>query len=70
MRTMSGRSTVHDNLSNGRPYKMLTARREALVAKRMSSAEVLDALYPLLLHRGKPGNTLSDNGPEFSSAAI
>jgi transposase InsO family protein len=52
---------VHDRLSNGRSYKMLTVvdeyTREALcvsVAARMGSAEVLDALYPLLLKRGRP----------------
>ena len=52
---------VHDKLSNGRPYKMLSVldeyTREALsvtVATRMGAAEVLDALYPLLLRRGKP----------------
>jgi transposase InsO family protein len=45
--------------------------REALsvnVATRMGSAEVLEALYPLLLCRGKPEYLRSDNGPEFSSA--
>ncbi len=52
---------VHDRLSNGRSYKMLTVldeyTREALcvkVATRMGSAEVLEALYPLLLRRDKP----------------
>jgi putative transposase len=66
---------VHDRLSNGRSYKMLTVldeyTREALcvnVATRMGSAEVLEALYPLLLCRGKPDYLRSDNGPEFSSA--
>ena len=66
---------VHDRLSNGRSYKMLTVldeyTREALcvkVATRMGSAEVLEALYPLLLRRGKPEYLRSDNGPEFSSA--
>lgn len=46
---------VHDKLSNGRPYKMLTVldeyTREALcvtVRPRMSGEDVLDALYPLL----------------------
>lgn len=65
---------VHDKLSNGRPYKMLTVldeyTREALsvtVATKMGSAEVLDVLYPLLLKRGKPEYLRSDNGPEFSS---
>ena len=68
---------VHDKLSNGRPYKMLTVldeyTREALsvnVATKMGSAEVLDALYPLLLRRGKPEYLRSDNGPEFSSASF
>ena len=66
---------VHDKLSNGRSYKMLTVldeyTREALsvnVATRMGSSEVLEALYPLLLRRGKPEYLRSDNGPEFSSA--
>mgnify|MGYP003338398586 FL=1 len=65
---------VHDKLSNGRPYKMLTVldeyTREALavtVANKMGSSEVLEALYPLLLKRGKPEYLRSDNGPEFSS---
>jgi putative transposase len=45
--------------------------REALcvnVVTTMGSAEVLEALYPLLLSRGKPEYLRSDNGPEFSSA--
>ena len=65
---------VHDKLSNGRPYKMLTVldeyTREALavtVANKMGSSEVLEALYPILLKRGKPEYLRSDNGPEFSS---
>ena len=52
---------VHDKLSNGRPYKMLTVldeyTREALavtVANKMGSSEVLEALYPILLKREKP----------------
>ena len=68
---------VHDKLSNGRPYKMLTVldeyTREALcvhVAHKMGSAEVLEALYPLLLTRGTPEYLRSDNGPEFTSAAF
>lgn len=68
---------VHDTLSNGRPYKMLTVldeyTREALcvaVGRSMGSDEVLDALYPLLLRRGKPDYLRSDNGPEFSAASF
>lgn len=66
---------VHDKLSSGRPYKMLPVldeyTREALsitVRTKMGSAEVLDALYPLLLERGKPEYLRSDNGPESSAA--
>jgi len=68
---------VHDKLSNGRPYKMLTVldeyTREALcvaVNTRMGAAEVLEALYPLLLKHGKPEYIRSDNGPEFVAAAL
>jgi len=68
---------VHDKLSNGRNYKMLTVldeyTREALcvsVAPRMSSADVLEALYPLLLGRGKPEYLRSDNGSEFVADAL
>ena len=63
---------VHDRLSNGRPYKMLTVldeyTREALcvtVATRMGAHEVLEALTPLILERGAPTHLRSDNGPEF-----
>ena len=59
---------VHDKLSSGRPYKMLTVldeyTREALcvhVRARMGSADVLEALYPLLLKHGKPDHIRSDN---------
>ena len=65
---------VHDKLSSGRKYKMLTVideyTREALcvaVAPKMGGAEVLEALYPLLLKHGKPEFIRSDNGPEFIS---
>ena len=68
---------VHDKLSNGRSYKMLTVldeyTREALcvtVAPKMGSADVLEALYPLLLKRGKPEYLRSDNGSEFIAEAL
>lgn len=68
---------VHDRLSNGRSYKMLTVldeyTRQALcveVKSRMGSAEVLEALYPLLLRHGKPAFIRSDNGPEFIAGAL
>lgn len=63
---------VHDRLANGRRYKMLTVldeyTRQALcvtAGARMASADVLEALYPLLLKHGKPDYLRSDNGPEF-----
>ena len=65
---------VHDRLSSGRSYKMLTVideyTREALcveVRSKMGAAEVLEALYPLLLKHGKPEFIRSDNGPAFLS---
>jgi len=63
---------VHDKLSNGRPYKMLTVLDEytrqglcVAVKFKMGSAEVMEALYPLLLKHGTPEYIRSDNGPEF-----
>jgi len=51
---------VHDKLSNNRPYKMLTVvdeyTRQALavhVAHKMSAADVLEALYPLIITHGR-----------------
>ena len=68
---------VHDKLSNGRAYKMLTVldeyTRQALcveVKPRMGSADVLEALYPLLLKHGKPKFIRSDNGREFTAHAL
>lgn len=68
---------VHDKLSNGRTYKMLTVldeyTREALCVEarsKMGSAEVLEALYPLLLKHGTPEYIRSDNGPEFVAAPL
>ncbi|MGI3171630.1 IS3 family transposase [Pseudooceanicola sp. C21-150M6] len=59
---------VHDKLSNGRSYKMLTVldeySREALcvaVRPKMNANDVLDALYPLLMKHGKPEFIRSDN---------
>ena len=68
---------VHDRLSNGTSYKMLTVldeySREALcvaVKFRMGNADVLEALYPLFLTHGKPEFIRSDNGPEFIAEAF
>jgi putative transposase len=63
---------VHDKLTNGRGYKMLTVideyTREALciaVRSKMDANDVLDVLFDLILKRGKPKFIRSDNGPEF-----
>ena len=68
---------VHDRLSNGRSYKMLTVldeyTRQALcvtVRTKMGAVDVLEALYPLLLRHGKPEYIRSDNGPEFIAAHL
>ena len=68
---------VHDRLNSGRPYKMLTVldeyTREALcvhVRTKRGSADVLEALYPLLLKHGKPEYIRSDNGPEFVATSL
>ena len=47
--------------------------REALcveVRTRMGAADVLEALYPLLLRHGKPAYIRSDNGKEFTAKAL
>ena len=68
---------VHDRLANGNPYRMLTVideyTREALaviVKPKMGSADVLEALYQLILKRGKPAFIRSDNGKEFTAEAL
>lgn len=68
---------VHDKLSNGRSYKMLTVldeyTREALcvtVRPKMNADDVLEALYEMLMKRGKPEYIRSDNGPEFIATAL
>ena len=68
---------VHDKLSNGRSYKMLTVldeyTRQALavaVRTRMGADDVLEALYPLLLRHGRPEYIRSDNGPEFVAQSM
>ena len=68
---------VHDKLSNGRSYKMLTVldeyTRQALavtVWTKMGADDVLEALYLLFLRYGTPEYIRSDNGPEFAAEAM
>ena len=60
---------VHDKLSNGRSYKMLTVldeyTRQALavtVRTKMGAEDVLEAIYPLLLRHGSLRRTSARTG--------
>ncbi len=71
------RRLCYDKLSSVRPYKILTVldeyTRRALCVEalpKMGSADVLEALYGLLLKHGKPDYIRSDNGSEFITAAL
>ena len=47
--------------------------RQALavdVAHKISAADVLEALYPLLITHGRPHYIRSDNGPEFTAEVV
>ena len=71
---------VHDKLSNGRPYKMLTVldeyTREALcvaAGNKMGAADVLEALYPLLLKRASwstSAPTMARSSPRLAQHSI
>ncbi|MEO0637919.1 MAG: DDE-type integrase/transposase/recombinase [Pseudomonadota bacterium] len=68
---------LHDKLSNGRTYKMLTVldeyTRQALtvtVRIKMGANDVLEVLYPLLLRHGTPEFIRSDDGPESAAEAM
>ena len=41
-----------------------------VVRSKMSANDVLDALYPLFIHHGKPESIRSDNGPEFVATKL
>ena len=63
--------------SDGKAFRILTIIDEhtreclAMVVKRsITSRDVLDRLYMLLLVRGVPEHIRSDNGPEFTSRAV
>ena len=63
--------------ADGRAYRILTILDEytreclaMLVARRISSQDVINQLYELFLLRGVPQYIRSDNGPEFTAKAI
>ena len=68
---------IHNRTCDGRPLKWLTVvdeyTRECLaleVGHGMKAEEVIDVLAELVLLRGVPKYSRSDNGPEFIAAAI
>ena len=63
---------VHDKLSNGRSYKMLTVLDEytlealcVAVRSKITANDVFDAFHPVLMKHGKLQFIRSDNRPEF-----
>jgi transposase InsO family protein len=63
--------------TDGRPLRILAILDEytreclsLLVARRISSQDVLDRLYNLFIHRNAPEYIRSDNGPEFTARAV
>lgn len=68
---------VHDKLSNGRSYKVLTVLNEytsealcVAVRSKMAANDFLDALHPLLMKYGKPEFIRSNNWPESIAAHL
>lgn len=68
---------VEDQTRDGRKLRMLNVvdefTRECLsirVARKLSSAEVIDVLADLFITRGAPAFIRSDNGPEFIAIAV
>ena len=68
---------VQDRTHDGRRFRMLTVideyTRECLaivVARRLASDDVLQALCDLFVERGPPGHIRSDNGPEFVAKVV
>ena len=68
---------VQDRTSDGRHFRMLTVideyTRECLaivVARRLTSDDVLQALTDLFVERGSPDHIRSDNGAEFTAKVV
>jgi len=63
--------------SDGRAFRILTILDEytreclaVLVKRRITSQDVIDQLFQLIIFRGIPEHIRSDNGPEFTAKAI
>ena len=72
-----GHDFVEDRTREGRKFRMLCVvggfTREALrirVARRLSSPGAIDVLSDLFVARGAPVFVRSDNGGEFTAAAV
>lgn len=68
---------VADSTHDGKAFRMLCIidefTREALtirVARKIRSADVIEALADLFILRGVPAHIRSDNGPEFVALAL
>ena len=66
-----------DRTTDGRAFRILSIvdefSRECLairVARKISSQDVIEELFYLLLFRGIPEHIRSDNGPEFTARAV
>ena len=63
--------------SNGKAFRILVIIDEytrecltMLVARRITSRDIIEQLYELFLLRGVPEHIRSDNGPEFTAKAV
>lgn len=68
---------VHDQLASGRRFRVLTViddvTKECLAAipdTSITGKRVAREMTALIARRGKPGTIVSDNGTEFTSAAV
>ncbi len=68
---------MEERTTDGRKVRILSIideyTRECLhitTARRLSSRDVLNALFDLFIRRGVPGYIRSDNGPEFAAKAV
>jgi len=66
-----------ERTTDGRAVRILSIideyTRECLhivMARRLNSQDVINALFTLFIHRGVPGYIRSDNGPEFVAKAV
>jgi putative transposase len=68
---------VTDRTADGRAFRILTIIDEytrecpaILVKRRITSQDVIDQLFQLIIFRGIPEHIRSDNGPEFTAKAV